>query len=186
MSPNPTARASCWRKSANICREADACVTAMKQPERILVVDDNETNRDILEARLTANGYEVLHACDGEEALAMTTRHRPDLILLDIMMPKVDGIEVCRRIKADAELSFTPIILVTAKADSKDIVTGLDAGADEYLTKPIDQKALVARVKALLRLKAQHEASRERVTPKVPGATDLFLSYSRQDTAKIE
>ena len=66
------------------------------------------------------------------------------------------------------------------------MVDGLDAGADEYLTKPIDQKALVARVKSLLRLKAQHEASRERVTPKVPGATDLFLSYSRQDTAKIE
>ena len=155
----------------------------MKPPERILVVDDNETNRDILEARLTANGYEVLHACDGEEALAMTTRHRPDLILLDIMMPKVDGIEVCRRIKADAKLSFTPIILVTAKADSKDIVTGLDAGADEYLTKPIDQTALVARVKALLRLKALHSA---KPAPRPPDATDLFLSYSRQDQPKIE
>jgi DNA-binding response OmpR family regulator len=156
----------------------------MKQPERILVVDDNETNRDILEARLTANGYEVLHACDGEEALAMTTRHKPDLILLDIMMPKVDGIEVCRRIKADAELSFTPIILVTAKSDSKDVVNGLDAGADEYLTKPIDQTALVARVKALLRLKALHAA--KPAAPRAPDATDLFLSYSRQDLAKIE
>src|ERR1700730_16660815 len=126
MSPSRSARASCWRKSANICRKAriHACVAAMKQPERILVVDDNETNRDILEARLTANGYEVLHAGDGEEALAMTTLHRPDLILLDIMMPKVDGIEVCRRIKADADLAITPIILVTAKSDSKDVVDG--------------------------------------------------------------
>jgi DNA-binding response OmpR family regulator len=158
----------------------------MKQPERILVVDDNETNRDILEARLTANGYEVLHAADGEEALAMATRHRPDLILLDIMMPKVDGIEVCRRIKADADLSFTPIILVTAKADSKDVVNGLDAGADEYLTKPIDQTALVARVKALLRLRALHAAKPERAAPRKPGSTDLFLSYSRQDLTKIE
>src|ERR1700724_1787424 len=130
MSPSPTASASSWRRSANICRKAArACVSAMKQPERILVVDDNETNRDILEARLTANGYEVLHAGDGEEALAMATRHRPDLILLDIMMPKVDGIEVCRRIKADAELALTPIILVTAKSDSKDVVDGFDAGA---------------------------------------------------------
>jgi DNA-binding response OmpR family regulator len=156
------------------------------QAQRILIVDDNETNRDILEARLTANGYEVLHAGDGEEALAAAKEQRPDLILLDVMMPKLDGFEVCRRLKADPALSFVPIILVTAKADSKDVVEGLDAGADEYLTKPIDQRALVARVKALLRLKAQHEASRERVTPKVPGATDLFLSYSRQDTAKIE
>jgi DNA-binding response OmpR family regulator len=158
----------------------------MKQPERILVVDDNETNRDILEARLTANGYEVLHAGDGEQALAMATRHRPDLILLDIMMPKVDGIEVCRRIKADTALAFTPIILVTAKSDSKDVVNGLDAGADEYLTKPIDQSALVARVKALLRLKALHAATPDRSAPRKPGATDLFLSYSRQDLVKIE
>jgi DNA-binding response OmpR family regulator len=158
----------------------------MKQPERILVVDDNETNRDILEARLTANGYEVLHAADGELALAMAAQHRPDLILLDIMMPKVDGIEVCRRIKADAELAFTPIILVTAKSDSKDVVDGLDAGADEYLTKPIDQTALVARVKALLRRRALHAAKPERAAPRKPDATDLFLSYSRQDMAKIE
>jgi DNA-binding response OmpR family regulator len=158
----------------------------MKQPERILVVDDNETNRDILEARLTANGYAVLHAGDGEQALAMAARHRPDLILLDIMMPKVDGIEVCRRIKADADLALTPIILVTAKADSKDVVDGLEAGADEYLTKPIDQTALVARVKALLRSRALHAAKSNRATPRKPDATDLFLSYSRQDQAKIE
>jgi DNA-binding response OmpR family regulator len=158
----------------------------MTQPERILVVDDNEINRDILEARLTANGYEVLHAADGEEALAMAARHRPDLILLDIMMPKVDGIEVCRRIKADADLAFTPIILVTAKSDSKDVVEGLDAGADEYLTKPIDHTALVARVKALLRRKALHAAKPDRAAPRQPDATDLFLSYSRQDQAKIE
>jgi DNA-binding response OmpR family regulator len=158
----------------------------MTQPQRILVVDDNETNRDILEARLAANGYEVLHACDGEEALAAARRHVPDLILLDVMMPKVDGIEVCRRLKADATLPFIPIILVTARSDSKDVVAGLDAGADEYLTKPIDQSALVARVKALLRLKALHAAKPDRLAPRKPDATDLFLSYSRQDLMKIE
>ena len=96
----------------------------MNTPARILVADDNETNRDILATRLEANGYEVLHAGDGEEALAVTREHRPDLILLDIMMPKLDGIEVCRRIKADAALPFTPIILVTAKAESGDVVEG--------------------------------------------------------------
>ena len=81
----------------------------------------------------------------------------PDLILLDIMMPKIDGIEVCRRLKNDATLPFMQIILTTAKADSKDVVQGLEAGADEYLTKPIDQVALVARVKSVLRLKALHD-----------------------------
>ena len=137
----------------------------MKQPPRILIVDDNETNRDILKVLLTGNGYDVLHAGDGEEALEVATQHLPDLILLDIMMPKLDGIEVCRRLKANAALPFMPIILLTAKSDSKDVVDGLDAGADEYLSKPIDQPALVARVKALLRLKALHESNQESRDP---------------------
>ena len=131
----------------------------MSSPVRILVADDNPTNRDILQARLEANGYEVLHAGDGEEALAVARAQRPDLILLDIMMPKLDGIEVCKRVKADAALPFTPIILVTAKAESGDVVEGLDAGADEYLTKPIDQKALVARVEGAA---AHQRAARRR------------------------
>jgi DNA-binding response OmpR family regulator len=151
---------------------------------RILVADDNETNRDILATRLEANGYEVLHAGDGEEALAMTRQHRPDLILLDIMMPKLDGIEVCKRLKADAVLHLTPIILVTAKAETGDVVEGLDAGADEYLTKPVDQKALVARVKALLRLKARYGAAPAKM--KQPNGSDVFISYSRQDLPTIK
>jgi len=125
----------------------------MNNPARILVVDDNETNRDILVTRLRTHGYELLQAGDGEETLASVRERRPDLILLDVMMPKIDGIEVCRRLKADADLPFIAIILVTAKADTKDVVAGLDAGADEYLTKPIDQAALVARVKSMLRIK---------------------------------
>src|SRR6187397_893158 len=129
----------------------------MHNPPRILIVDDNETNRDILMARLGPQGYELSQAADGEEALAAAKEQLPDLILLDIMMPKLDGIEVCRRIKGDAAMPFTPIILCTAKADSKDVVAGLEAGADEYLTKPIDQMALVARVKSVLRLKELHD-----------------------------
>jgi adenylate cyclase len=125
----------------------------MHSPPRILIVDDNETNRDILRTRLTPHGYELLEAADGEEAIATAHTHHPDLILLDVMMPKIDGIEVCRRIKADADLPFIAVILVTAKADTKDVVTGLEAGADEYLTKPLDQAALVARVKSMLRVK---------------------------------
>jgi adenylate cyclase len=129
----------------------------MHNPPCILIVDDNETNRDILMARLGPQGYDLKQAADGEEALIAAREHLPDLILLDIMMPKLDGIEVCKRIKNDASMPFTPIILCTAKADSKDIVTGLEAGADEYLTKPIDQTALVARVKSVLRLKQLHD-----------------------------
>jgi DNA-binding response OmpR family regulator len=158
----------------------------MTKPQRILIVDDNPTNRDILQVLLTGHGYDVLHAGDGEEALTVATQQLPDLILLDIMMPKLDGIEVCRRLKGNAALPFMPIILLTAKSDSKDVVEGLDAGAEEYLSKPIDQPALVARVKALLRLKAQQDSNRDRVPPKVADATDLFISYSRQDSAKIE
>ena len=125
----------------------------MHKPPRILIVDDNETNRDILRTRLGRQGYELIEAADGEEAVAAARQHHPDLILLDVMMPKVDGIEACRQLKADADLPFTPIILVTAKADSKDVVAGLEAGADEYLTKPVDQAALAARVKSMLRIK---------------------------------
>jgi DNA-binding response OmpR family regulator len=158
----------------------------MNNPARILVADDNETNRDILATRLEANGYEVLHAADGEEALAVTRERRPDLILLDIMMPKLDGIEVCKRLKADVTLPFTPIMLVTAKAESGDVVEGLDAGADEYLTKPIDQKALVARVKALLRIKGHHDTAGARAQPVRSTGSDLFISYSRKDLMAIQ
>ncbi len=133
----------------------------MRTPPRILVVDDEPINLDILRTRLSVHGYEILTATDGEEALAVATAQHPDLILLDIMMPKIDGIDVCRRLKADTSLPFMPIILVTAKADSKDVVVGLEAGADEYLTKPVDQAALVARVKSMLRIKALHDTVQE-------------------------
>jgi adenylate cyclase len=126
----------------------------MHDPPRILIVDDNEANRDILATRLGTQGYTICEAADGEEAIAAAKTHPPDLILLDVMMPKLNGFEVCRRLKNDPTLPFMPIILVTSMADSKDIVAGLDAGADEYLTKPIDQAALMARVRSVLRLKA--------------------------------
>jgi len=125
----------------------------MHNPPLILIADDNETNRDILRTRLRPQGYELLEAADGQEALSIACQHHPDLILLDVMMPKIDGVEVCRRLKSDADLPFIPIVLVTAKVHSKDVVAGLEAGADEYLTKPVDQAALVARVKSMLRMK---------------------------------
>ena len=129
----------------------------MNDPPCILVVDDNETNRDIIVTRLEANGYKTLQAADGQEALAAVTQHHPDLVLLDVMMPNIDGLEACRQLKGNAGLAFTPVILVTAKAATQDVVAGLDAGADEYLTKPIDQAALVARVRSVLRIKTLHD-----------------------------
>src|SRR5499433_1575389 len=158
-SPSRTARAPCSRKYANTCNNG-RCQFAMHNPARILIVDDNETNRDILATRLATHGYELLQAADGEEALIAAKEQTPDLILLDVMMPKLDGVEVCRRLKSDANLPFIPIILVTAKADSKDVVAGLDAGADEYLAKPVDQMALMARVRSVLRLKELHDQVR--------------------------
>ncbi len=133
----------------------------MRTPPRILVADDNPANVDILQTRLAVHGYEIVTAGDGEEALAVAREKQPDLILLDVMMPRMDGLEVCRRLKADTALPFIPIILVTAKADTKDIVAGLEAGGDEYLTKPVDQGALVARVKSMLRSKALHDTVQE-------------------------
>ena len=96
----------------------------MHNPPRILIVDDNETNRDILVTRLAKHGYETLQAADGEEALASACEHRPDLMLLDVEMPKLDGFEVCRRLKKDPAMPFMPIILCTARAASQDVVTG--------------------------------------------------------------
>ncbi len=129
----------------------------MRTPARILIADDNATNVDILKTRLESQGYEIVTAADGAEALAVARAELPDLILLDIMMPKIDGIQVCRELKGDETLPFMPIILVTAKSDSRDIVEGLDSGADEYLTKPVDHAALVARVASILRIKDLHD-----------------------------
>ena len=133
----------------------------MRDPARILVVDDVADNVEILRMRLGALGYEVIVAEDGEQALAKVAAELPDLILLDIMMPKIDGLEVVRRLKADASLPFIPVILVTAKASQRDVIAGLDAGGDDYLTKPIDHGALVARVRAMLRIKALQDQVRE-------------------------
>jgi len=133
----------------------------MRTPPRILIADDNLENVDIFQKRLAVHGYEILTASDGEEALAIARAKQPDLILLDVMMPKMDGIEACRHLKADPSLPFIPIIMITAKTGSRDVVAGLEAGADEYLPKPVDHAALVARVKSMLRIKALHDTVQE-------------------------
>jgi two-component system cell cycle response regulator len=136
---------------------------------RILVVDDIEANVRLLEAKLNVEYYDVSVAYDGPSALKAAAETHPDIILLDVMMPGMDGFEVCRRLKADATTRHIPVVLVTALDGRQDRLTGLKAGADDFLTKPIDDVALFARVRSLTRLKLvidelrQREASGRRI-----------------------
>jgi len=120
---------------------------------RVLVVDDHPLNLKVLEAKLVAEYYEVLTAADGPSALRIIHGESPDVVLLDIMMPGMDGFEVCRRIKNDPEVWHIPVIMVTALTETADRVRGLEAGADDFLTKPINDVALFARLRSLLRTK---------------------------------
>src|SRR6201984_2307754 len=129
----------------------------MRDPPLILVVDDVPDNVDILQMRLEAQSYAVATAADGIEALDKIREQSPDLVLLDVMMPRLDGIETVKRLKADPGLPFIPVILVTAKADASDVIAGLESGGDDYLTKPVDHAALSARVRAMLRIKSLHD-----------------------------
>ena len=129
---------------------------------RILVVDDVDVNVRLLEAKLTIEYYDVLSCNDGATALAIAAEHQPDLILLDVMMPGMDGFETCRRLKAQAETRHIPVVLVTALDGRQDRIRGLEAGADDFLTKPIDDVILFARVKSLTRLKQVMDELRER------------------------
>lgn len=147
---------------------------------RILIVDDHEDNVELLRARLEARGYETLTAWDGREALEVVKREIPDLVLLDVMMPHVDGMEVARRIKADDSLPFIPIIMQTALDSTEHKVEGLDAGADDYITKPINFAELEARVRSMLRVKAlQDEVERQR--DELQQLNQRLLSISRTD-----
>jgi two-component system cell cycle response regulator len=130
--------------------------------KRILVVDDHEDNVEVLRARLEARGYEVEGANDGQSALDTVHRFVPDLILLDVMMPDMDGLEVVRRLKADRNLPFIPVIMQTALDSTERMVAGLEAGADDYVTKPINFAELEARVRSLLRIKKLQEDLGER------------------------
>jgi putative two-component system response regulator len=119
----------------------------------ILVADDHTPNRDLFQEILVSAGFTVLMAEDGAAALQKFKRVKPDLVLLDVMMPHLNGFEVCARIKADKETCLTPVILVTALSAKEDRVAGITAGADDFLTRPVDSSELLARVRSLLRLK---------------------------------
>ena len=129
---------------------------------RVLVVDDVELNVKLLEAKLSSEYFQVIPAFNGPTALELAESELPDIILLDVMMPRMDGFEVCRRLKANARTTDIPVVMVTALSDIADRLRGLEAGADDFLTKPVNDIALFARVRSLVRLKRMMEELRLR------------------------
>lgn len=149
--------------------------------KKVLVVDDEKNIVEIIAFNLKKEGYEVLKAFDGEEGLAIAMEHQPDLILLDIMMPKMDGYEVCKRIR---EKNNTPIIMLTARAEEVDKVLGLELGADDYVTKPFGTRELMARVKANLRRQEIPEAVEAKGN--VFSFSSLTIDIDRYEVSKNE
>jgi len=122
----------------------------------VLAIDDEKDLIDLVRYNLEKEGYRVLGAFDGETGLAMALRERPDVVLVDLMLPGLDGLEVCRRLRADSRTASIPLIMLTAKSGETDRVVGLELGADDYITKPFSVRELAARVRALLRRAAGH------------------------------
>jgi putative two-component system response regulator len=145
-------------------------------PGSILVVDDEPANTFLLQEMLTAHGYTVATSADGESALAEFDRLRPDLVLLDVLMPKLSGLEVCRKLKSNPDTRLTPVILITSLADTEDRVRGIEAGADDFLNKPVDSSELLARVRSLLSLKAY--------TDELERAETVLMALARSIEAK--
>jgi two-component system, OmpR family, alkaline phosphatase synthesis response regulator PhoP len=116
----------------------------------ILVADDEEDLRELVSYRLTRSGYDVIDAQDGEEAFRLASEHVPDLMVLDVMMPRLDGYELTRRVRAEESLRAVPVILLTARSQETDVSRGFEVGADDYLKKPFNPDELVARVRAVL------------------------------------
>jgi putative two-component system response regulator len=144
--------------------------------EKILIVDDESAACAALEVLLRREGYEVRDASSGEAALAECPAFRPDLILLDILMPGIDGFEVCRRIKATPETRLTPVVLITGLSETQDRIKGINAGADDFLSKPIDLNELLARTRSLLRMK--------QYTDELENAEGVLCSLARSIEAR--
>ncbi|RME74524.1 MAG: sensor histidine kinase [Chloroflexi bacterium] len=133
----------------------------MNDVSTILIVDDEQIARDVLEGHLHREGYMLVFATKGHEAFEYLEQVPPDLVLLDVMMPDIDGFEVCRRIKNDPRWRHIPVIMVTALGSKEDLVRGFDAGADDFLNKPVDAVELRARVRSMLRIKRQYDELQE-------------------------
>ncbi len=145
--------------------------------ERILVVDDEEDILELISYNLERDGYQVMTAASGEVALAKARQEQPDLILLDLMLPGMDGLDVYRELRKKDETNQIPIIMVTAKTEDTDIITGLELGSDDYITKPFSPRVLLARVKAVLRRNKYEEPEETRILK----IHDLVIDSARHE-----
>jgi len=142
--------------------------------EKILIVEDEKDIVKMLDYNLKKEGFRVISCGDGEDALDLAVRERPDLVVLDLMLPVIDGLEVCRQLKKDDKTASLPIIMLTAKAQEADKVAGLELGADDYVTKPFSPRELTARIKAVLR-----RAKEKEKTPEIIKIGKLIIDFSR-------
>jgi len=142
----------------------------------ILVIDDEKDLLELVRYNLEKDQFDVITVSDGESGLDIASRHRPDLIVLDLMMPETDGLEVCRRLRSDERTARIPLIMLTARATEADRVVGLEMGADDYITKPFSPREVVARVKAVLR-----RCTREKAGTSVLRVGDLALDHDRRE-----
>ena len=158
-----------------------------ERPGRVLVVDDSEPNRELIAAYLEQAGHQVLMAGSGAEALLAVQHKGVDLVLLDIMMPGMDGYEVCTRMRQNFATRLTPVVLVTSLDDRSDRIRGMDAGADDFLSKPVNQTELLARVRSLLRVKRLTDQldSSETVIFTLARAVEAKDPYTEQHTARV-
>ncbi|PSQ51550.1 MAG: DNA-binding response regulator [Bacteroidetes bacterium QH_10_64_37] len=153
----------------------------------VLVVDDEEDLLSLLEYNLEQEGFDVVLARDGVEAIEQTREHEPDLIVLDIMMPKMDGIEVCEKLRKDAHLRTIPIMMLTARNEEEDKVEGLDVGADIYLGKPVSVSVIVSQAKALLRSARRYEDPPDQIqVHNLRVDRDRYLVYQNEDDEETE
>lgn len=148
---------------------------------KILVVDDESHIVELVRFNLESNGYSVVEASDGKEALARAKEELPDLILLDLMLPVIDGTEVCKKLKSDSSTEAIPIIMLTAKSDEMDKIIGLEIGADDYITKPFSLRELLARVKAVLRRRTDIKIKE---IDKILRVEDLVIDEEKHEVLK--
>jgi two-component system, OmpR family, alkaline phosphatase synthesis response regulator PhoP len=159
--------------------------------ERILVVDDEEDLLELVNYNLTKEGYRVRCVASGEEALSEARQAIPDLIVLDLLLPSVDGLEICRTLKNDSRTAHVPILMLTAKSEESDVVAGLELGADDYMTKPFSPRVLLARIRALLR-RARAKETEDQGSVRIheivihPGRHEVLLNGEQGDLTYTE
>ena len=159
--------------------------------KRVLAIEDDKDILELIAYNLERDGYEVIGVSSGEDGLAVAGSKGPDLVLLDLMLPGIDGLEVCRRLKADPDTAHLPVIIVSAKGEESDIVAGLELGADDYVTKPFSPKVLIARIRAVQRRREKVPVSEDdvlRIDEMVihPGRHEVMVGDERVDLTFTE